>query len=232
MTLDLKQLENKARFVEEVCRGDLVVSNRKRSKILGDLKECGYDLFPKDVEDADTDQDSDDEDNEATEETPSDAELAKGYEYLLGMKIWSLTFERAEELRRQRTEKAKEVDDLEATSPEALWLADLDAIEELLDERDKVTGIESKTQKQKAKISKILSRKKQHDEVSNATLSIMSHEDTIDPHLNLYLVQWLRSGIRSWRSRNLRNLTQIQTHLRMIFLMRLSQQSLCQKLGL
>ncbi|KAL7543375.1 hypothetical protein ACHAXR_013102 [Thalassiosira sp. AJA248-18] len=133
MGKELKVLSNKARFVEEVCRGELVVSNRKRSELLADLKERGYDLFPKD-EKKDTEEDN--EDDQSVEESPSDAELAKGYEYLLGMKIWSLTFERAEELRRQKEEKAKEVKKLEATSPEAIWLADLDAVEEALNERD------------------------------------------------------------------------------------------------
>merc|ERR1719296_187436 len=133
MSKELKVLENKARFVEEVCKGELVVSNRKRTELLADLKERGYDLFPKDEK---KNSDEENEDDESAEESTSDAELAKGYEYLLGMKIWSLTFERAEELRRQRAEKAEEVKKLEATSPEQIWSNDLDAIDEALGERD------------------------------------------------------------------------------------------------
>ncbi len=133
MRKELKVLENKARFVEEVCKGELVVSNRKRAELLGELSERGYDLYPKDEKKSDEDgENSDDEE----EESATDAELAKGYEYLLGMKIWSLTFERAEELRRQKKEKAVEVDTLEATSPESIWLTDLDSIDEALNERD------------------------------------------------------------------------------------------------
>ena len=133
MRKELKVLENKARFVEEVCKGELVVSNRKRTELLAELSERGYDLYPRDEKKAETDEDDIDDE---VEESASDADLAKGYEYLLGMKIWSLTFERAEELRRQRAEKAGEVDILEGTSPEAIWLADLDAIDEVLNERD------------------------------------------------------------------------------------------------
>ena len=134
MRKELKILENKARFVEEVCKGELVVSNRKRTELLAELTERGYDLYPKDEKK----EESDDEegDDESMEESASDAELAKGYEYLLGMKIWSLTFERAEELRRQRAEKSGEVETLEGTSPESIWLTDLDVIDEALDERD------------------------------------------------------------------------------------------------
>ena len=129
---ELSILENKARFVEEVCNEDLVVSNRKRKDLLEELKEQKYDLHPKD-EDGDEQEDEKEDSNEID---TSDDDLAKGYEYLLGMKIWSLTHERAEELRRQRAEKAEEVDELSATSPEQLWSNDLDAIEEALTERD------------------------------------------------------------------------------------------------
>lgn len=135
MAQELKVLSNKARFVEEVCRGELIVSNRKRKELLADLQERGYDLILKEDKKAKFDEgEADDED--PVDESASDADLAKGYEYLLGMKIWSLTFERAEELRRQKAEKEGELKKLEATAPEAIWLTDLDAIEEALDERD------------------------------------------------------------------------------------------------
>jgi len=133
MTKELMVLDNKARFVQEVCEGDLVVSNRKRKELLADLDERGYDLCLKEEK---KNPDEEDDNAEAVEESASDAELSKGYEYLLGMKIWSLTFERAEELRRQREEKSKEVEALIATAPETIWLADLDAIDEALVERD------------------------------------------------------------------------------------------------
>ena len=41
------KLSNKARFVEEVCSGQLVVSNRKRKEILEELKSRGFDLISK-----------------------------------------------------------------------------------------------------------------------------------------------------------------------------------------
>ena len=79
-----RMLSNKARFVEAVCAGELVVSNRKRSDILADLQSQGYDTFSKDnAKKSDAESESDEDETEA-----SDADLAKGYEYLLGMKIW------------------------------------------------------------------------------------------------------------------------------------------------
>ncbi len=163
-SLEHSMLENKARFVEEVCKGELVVSNRKRTLLLVDLNERGYDLFPKDPKEVITDgNESDSGEDGDMDDVASDAALAKGYEYLLGMKIWTLTFERAEELRRQRAEKAEEVEALDATSPESLWSADLDAIEDLLDEG----GIEGKKQKKQAKNKKVVKKTgKNKDEVS------------------------------------------------------------------
>ena len=73
-------------------------------------------------------------------------------------------FERAEELRRQKAVKAKEVESLQGTTPETIWNKDLDAIEELLDERDKGLG-EAKKQKSKKKQTK-KGRRKKVDEVS------------------------------------------------------------------
>lgn len=111
------------------------------------MKKRGYAPFQDDAEEAsDKELDSLEEESNSEENMP-DNDLSKGYEYLLGMKIWSLTFERAEEIRVQRGQKIKEVESLDATPPENIWLADLDAIERILDERDKALGIDSKRQK-------------------------------------------------------------------------------------
>ena len=143
--LYLSILENKTRFVEEVCEGALVVSDRKRTELLAELKERGYAVFQNETTNDEgvsaNDVDSDDEDPVSDENMPH-IDRSKGYEYLLGMKIWSLTFERAEELRIQRGQKAKELESLESTPPENIWLADLNAIEVLLDERDRALGVD------------------------------------------------------------------------------------------
>ena len=152
-----RMLSNKARFVEAVCVGALVVSNRKRSDILSDLQSQGFDTFSKD--DAKT---SEETDSEEVEMEATDANLAKGYEYLLGMKIWSLTYEKAESLRAQLEEKTQELEALNATTPEQLWLNDLDAIEDALRERDaemqkaatNEKNAQKKSQKRQAKATK------------------------------------------------------------------------------
>jgi hypothetical protein len=52
------------------------------------------------------------------------------------MKIWSLTYEKAQQLRAQLEEKTQAVEDLEGTDPSDIWLKDLDDIEEALEQRD------------------------------------------------------------------------------------------------
>lgn len=70
-----------------------------------------------------------DEESEAVE----DGDDGQNYNYLLGMALWSLTHERKEELIKQRDTKMKELADLQGTSPEQLWIRDLDALlEEVL----------------------------------------------------------------------------------------------------
>jgi len=131
---DQRMLSNKARFIEEVCSGVLIVSNRKRAAILANLQDSDYELFSKNSNKTGTGDEENDEDEQ--NDDSSDADLAKGYEYLLGMKIWSLTFEKAEKMRNELAEKTKTVQELEATSPTELWKKDLKVLEEALDERN------------------------------------------------------------------------------------------------
>lgn len=143
-----KMLSNKARFVEEVCSGVLVVSNRKKVELLHDLRDRGYELFDKNDKQDESEDAEDDED-------ASVADLSKGYEFLLGMKIWSLTFEKAEELRHQLDERTTELRALQNTAPSDIWLNDLDEIEIALSEREDDiradANAESKAQKKSQK---------------------------------------------------------------------------------
>lgn len=100
LTLDWTRLENKVRFVTEIIDGKLVVQNKKKSNLVGELKDrgyvpahkstggFGYASVPADSAVA-TVKDSapDDDDDDATQS-------AHGYDYLLSMPIWNLTFEK------------------------------------------------------------------------------------------------------------------------------------------
>ena len=60
----------------------------------------------------------------------------QGYDYLLGMKLWSLTEERVAALRALLAEKEAELEELRNTTPEQMWSRDLDEVERALDEMD------------------------------------------------------------------------------------------------
>merc|ERR1712190_503288 len=59
-----------------------------------------------------------------------------GYEYLLSMKLWSLTEDRVATLKKQYEAKQAELEELRSTSLETLWERDLVSLEEALDEND------------------------------------------------------------------------------------------------
>merc|ERR1719375_1264205 len=84
-------LDAKVRFVLMVINGELIVSNRKKADLLQDLKAKGFktshEILNKEAK------------PEAAEST---ADSTKGgYDYLLGMPIWSLTMERVEKLKEE-----------------------------------------------------------------------------------------------------------------------------------
>lgn len=49
-----------------------------------------------------------------------------GYDYLLGMPLWSLTLEKVQELCNERDEKKGQLEALLGTEPKQLWETDLD----------------------------------------------------------------------------------------------------------
>lgn len=113
---ELVKLSNKVRFIREVSEGALVISRRPVAEICGDLVSRGYDrIGPRGA---------------------SAAPHAEGggpaheFEYLLGMKISSLTKEQMARLAEEHDRKQREHDTLLALSPADLWTMDLDRFEE------------------------------------------------------------------------------------------------------
>jgi DNA topoisomerase-2 len=126
---DWTKLSNKVRFILAVCSGELVVSNKAKAKLLVELQEAGYDMIIP-LKEKET---KDDEDEDEDEDDASSTSLSKGYDYLMSMKIWSLTLEKVEALRKDLGEKETELNALKLQSPSDLWLEDLVALEELLE---------------------------------------------------------------------------------------------------
>lgn len=128
LTEDWEKLDNKVNFILAVINNKIIVSNRKKSELLLELKSYGFKVFQETIE---ANNDNSLEDNTSKS---NDTYLEKGYDYLLGMKIWSLTQEKVQELSKQRDEKNQELKILSSKSAEDLWIEDLDALEIALTE--------------------------------------------------------------------------------------------------
>ena len=110
----------------------------------------------------------------------------------MGMKIWSLTFEKAEKLRQELEEKRRLVEDLEVTSPPEIWENDLDALEKALDGRDDTMDAaekeelkaQNKSKKRQAKKKGAAPKKKgRKQDEWNSSDDESSDEDLLVPDL-------------------------------------------------
>lgn len=70
---------------------------------------------------------------EKSKHDEEDAEKSD-YDYLLGMNLWSLTFEKVEQIKKLLDLKKQELEKLEKTAIEEMWDADLQAVSAALDE--------------------------------------------------------------------------------------------------
>ncbi|KAJ0735221.1 putative DNA topoisomerase (ATP-hydrolyzing) [Helianthus annuus] len=153
-------LENKVRFIREVVEGTIVVSNRKKADLCAELKVKGFTPLPKEavleasiagavdhVEGSDETEEEEGSgspaDVAAVEEEKSHVGTASKtipgteYDYLLSMAIGTLTYEKMKQLWHERDTKKAEFDELTNTPSKSLWLRDLDALSDQLDEQDK-----------------------------------------------------------------------------------------------
>jgi DNA topoisomerase-2 len=141
LTEEWEKLDNKVRFILAVIDGKLKVSNRKKNDILADLNKQGFKAFTatssKKKAGAASKDGGDDDDNDDDDDASAPASaLEKGYDYLLSMKIWSLTMERVNALKSQSADKRAVLDELSGKSPEDLYVEDLDALELALDDME------------------------------------------------------------------------------------------------
>eukprot|EP00514_Thraustochytrium_sp_LLF1b_P010190 CAMPEP_0184540880 /NCGR_PEP_ID=MMETSP0199_2-20130426/1002_1 /TAXON_ID=1112570 /ORGANISM="Thraustochytrium sp., Strain LLF1b" /LENGTH=1568 /DNA_ID=CAMNT_0026934549 /DNA_START=176 /DNA_END=4882 /DNA_ORIENTATION=+ len=150
------KLENRARFIQMVIDGEIIVTRRKKAELLRELEGHGFKLFLKETQKAkvplslsnasagaDADDDNDSTNVETHEnETQDVARLGRGYDYLLSMPIWTLIAEKVAALNAERDQKRNELEILQAKKPHNLWEEDLDAFEEALTEQEAIDAEE------------------------------------------------------------------------------------------
>ncbi|XP_010023597.2 DNA topoisomerase 2 [Eucalyptus grandis] len=153
LELKLVMLDNKVRFILGVVHGEIIVSNRKRADLFQELQAKGFAPFRKETKTIETGVAGSTDDSEEIEENSGATKgvRASDYEYLLSMAIGTLTLEKVQELCADKDKLVNEVDDLRKATPENLWLKDLAALEEKLDEQEKIDAQAEETRKARSK---------------------------------------------------------------------------------
>lgn len=141
-----EKLSYQVKFIKMIIEKQLSVTNKPRKIIIEELESLGFPRFNKKgkphygkIEEpeekalsAEGNEDGTDEDDnennikEGNEIVNGPEEIYGTFEYLLGMRIWSLTKERYDRLLKQKQEKDLELEDLLKKSAKDIWLNDLD----------------------------------------------------------------------------------------------------------
>ena len=142
---EVEKYSYQVKFIKMIIDKELTVTNKPRKSIIQELQDLGFPRINKDGKpyygSIDEQVDLDDSEEEEEEEEREDEDVNIGsneiingpeeiygtYEYLLGMRIWSLTKERYEKLLKQKQEKEVELEELLKLSASDLWNIDLDA---------------------------------------------------------------------------------------------------------
>ena len=136
-------LTNKARFIKMVIEDELIIRKKKRNVIVNELYDLKFDtqsalekirLKSKSEEEAEIElinqnlQNEEEKKEEENEENISKNNRDKGnikskvpwkeYDYLLSMNFWNITYEKVEELLKQKENKEKELEELQKTNIE------------------------------------------------------------------------------------------------------------------
>ena len=202
---DVAILSNKARFIKMIIEDELVIKKKMRNVIVNELYELKFDtqttldnirIKSKSEQDAEIElinqnlQNENDE--EKKEESDSEKKERKGkvksivpwkeYDYLLSMNFWNITYEKVEELLKQKEMKEKELDELKNTTIETLWIKDLDNFLEELDkyeqqeEEDRLVA-EKLNKNKEGKVDKKKKRKKADKNKLDSSLSSINESD-------------------------------------------------------
>ena len=109
-----KILDNKSKYIGELLDGTIDLRRKKRTEIIEMLVSKKYDRIG---------DDSNDEDDSAS--------AGRDYNYLLNMRMDSVSAEKADKLQNESIIKRKELEKITKTSTKDMWLTDLDQFLEM-----------------------------------------------------------------------------------------------------
>ena len=124
-------LAAKAKFILLIVGGKLKVNNRKKAELIAEMKTTHGFKTLEQIKTANKFKGVTEEEEEA-EEKAKDGEGGAGktgYEYLLGMNLWSLTQEKVDELKKMHADKEAELQKLQKKTEGQIWSEDLTQVE-------------------------------------------------------------------------------------------------------
>ncbi|CAI4051750.1 hypothetical protein SUVZ_14G2320 [Saccharomyces uvarum] len=135
---EVEKYSFQVKFIKMIIEKELTVTNKPKKAVIQELEDLGFPRINKEgkpyygsPETAVAEQIDDEGEESSPEDTESivngPEELYGTYEYLLGMRIWSLTKERYEKLLKQKQEKEVELENLLKLSAKDIWNIDLEA---------------------------------------------------------------------------------------------------------
>ena len=131
---ETNKLNNMVRFILAIIEGSLKINNRPRKEIMKDLVRMKFDCYfqeSKKIQSTTGDVVVNQESEEGVDmEVEGDKEtnnLSRGYSYLLSMKMWSLTKEVVDKLKKDLAMIEEKLRVLKAKTPQQIWEEDLDA---------------------------------------------------------------------------------------------------------
>eukprot|EP00930_Biecheleria_cincta_P023601 TRINITY_DN17030_c0_g1_i2.p1 TRINITY_DN17030_c0_g1~~TRINITY_DN17030_c0_g1_i2.p1 ORF type:complete len:1542 (+),score=490.15 TRINITY_DN17030_c0_g1_i2:59-4684(+) len=121
---ELAIITNKLRFIEAVITDRLDVEKRKTKELCADMRKLGIQHMCQIL-------------GKMPVKLGSEEEAGpEGFKYLLSMKMWSLTENKVEALRKLHADRTADLEALRGTSLEEIWERDLQRLEEALDACD------------------------------------------------------------------------------------------------
>ena len=130
----LMLISNKCRFIAENIEQIIDVKNKPKAVIVKVLEQRKYDkVYEKNVKSkksSEENEDENDEDENDEDEEEKVNDVKGNYDYLLNMKIYTLTKEKFDELKRKQGQIQKQLEDYKALTVEDIWLEELDQLEE------------------------------------------------------------------------------------------------------
>jgi len=162
MKKDLSIIDNKVRFILGVINEEIIVKKQKRKLLVKKLFELKFTPFSEFMKITDEEKKleqiliidhGENEENKENieenkeEEPENDKDLpvpSKDYDYLLALPLWSLTYEKVEELLKKKKDKEMEIENLEGKTAMDLWTFDLNEFIRVLDEVEKAEELQDK----------------------------------------------------------------------------------------